>query len=42
MLLETAITPGTTETSVLPFACTFSGTSLGEVTKKLILQAVDR
>ena len=40
VLLETAITPGTTETSVFPFACTASGTSLGEVTRELLARAV--
>ena len=39
VLLETAITPGTTETSVFPFACTASGTSLGEVTRDLLARA---
>ncbi|ANH38919.1 D-alanine--D-alanine ligase B [Nocardioides dokdonensis FR1436] len=32
VVLEVAITPGTTETSVMPYACTLSGTSLGQVT----------
>lgn len=36
VVLETAITPGTTETSVMPFACTLSGTSLGQVTLDLV------
>ena len=36
VVLETAITPGTTETSVMPFACTLSGTSLGQVTLDLL------
>ena len=36
VVLETAITPGTTETSVMPFACTLDGTSLGQVTLDLI------
>ncbi len=36
VVLETAITPGTTETSVMPFACTPSGTSLGQVTLDLL------
>jgi len=36
VVLETAITPGTTETSVMPFACTLSGASLGEVTLDLV------
>ena len=42
VLLETAIAPGTTETSVLPFACTFSGTSLGEVYAGLLQRALSR
>lgn len=42
VLLETAITPGTTETSVLPFACTASGTSLGEVARGLLAGVLDR
>ncbi|MCM0619677.1 D-alanine--D-alanine ligase family protein [Nocardioides bruguierae] len=36
VVLETAITPGTTETSVMPFACGLSGTTLGQVTRDLI------
>ena len=36
VLLETAITPGMTETSVMPFACTMSGTSLGAVARDLL------
>lgn len=40
VVLETAITPGTTETSVLPFACTASGTSLGRVAHDLLRRAV--
>ncbi|WP_205474266.1 D-alanine--D-alanine ligase [Nocardioides sp. SYSU D00038] len=40
VLLEVAITPGTTETSVFPFACTLSGTSLGEVARDLLVRAV--
>ena len=40
VVLETAITPGTTETSVLPFACTASGTSLGEVARNLLARAI--
>jgi D-alanine-D-alanine ligase len=39
VVLETAITPGTTETSVFPFACVASGTSLGEVTRDLLARA---
>jgi D-alanine-D-alanine ligase len=42
VLLETAITPGTTETSVFPFACKESGTSLGEVARTLLERAVRR
>lgn len=42
VLLETAITPGTTETSVFPYACTASGTSLGEVTRGLVNRALAR
>jgi D-alanine-D-alanine ligase len=42
VVLETAITPGSTETSVLPFACTASGTTLGEVAKDLLLRALAR
>jgi D-alanine-D-alanine ligase len=40
VVLETAITPGTTETSVFPFACTASGTTLGEVARDLLARAV--
>jgi D-alanine-D-alanine ligase len=40
VLLETAITPGTTETSVFPYACTASGTTLGEVARDLLARAV--
>lgn len=42
VLLETAITPGTTETSVFPYACTASGTSLGEVAQGLVARAQAR
>ncbi|GAA1963230.1 D-alanine--D-alanine ligase [Nocardioides panacihumi] len=42
VVLETAITPGTTETSVFPFACTASGTTLGEVTRDLLTRALAR
>jgi len=42
VLLETAVTPGSTETSVFPFACTAAGTSLGAVTKDLVLRAAAR
>jgi len=40
VVLETAITPGTTETSVFPYACTASGTTLGAVARDLLLRAV--
>jgi D-alanine-D-alanine ligase len=40
VVLETAITPGTTETSVFPFACTASGTTLGEVARDLLRRTV--
>ena len=40
VVLETAITPGTTETSVFPFACTASGTTLGEVARDLVTRAL--
>jgi D-alanine-D-alanine ligase len=42
VVLETAITPGTTETSVFPFACTASGTTLGAVAKDLVARALRR
>ncbi|WP_182526161.1 D-alanine--D-alanine ligase family protein [Nocardioides dongkuii] len=42
VLLETAITPGVTETSVLPYACTASGTSLGAVGRALLVRALQR
>ncbi|GAB7004499.1 D-alanine--D-alanine ligase [Nocardioides sp. AN3] len=42
VILETAITPGTTETSVVPFACAASGTSLGQLAKDLIARALAR
>ena len=42
VLLEIAITPGVTETSVLPYACTDSGTSLGEVAVDLLRRATER
>jgi len=42
VVLEVAITPGTTETSVFPYACTASGTSLGEVSLDLLRRALDR
>ncbi|WP_372736177.1 D-alanine--D-alanine ligase [Nocardioides sp.] len=40
VILETAIAPGMTETSVFPYACTASGTTLGEVARDLLLRAV--
>jgi D-alanine-D-alanine ligase len=40
VVLEVAITPGTTETSVFPFACTASGTTLGVVARDLLARAV--
>ena len=42
VLLETAVTPGSTETSVFPFACNQAGTSLGAVTKSLVERALAR
>jgi D-alanine-D-alanine ligase len=42
VVLETAITPGTTETSVFPFACTASGTTLGAVAQDLLGRALSR
>lgn len=42
VVLEAAITPGATETSVMPFACQASGTSLGEVGVNLIKRALAR
>ncbi|MEX0426489.1 D-alanine--D-alanine ligase [Nocardioides sp. DS6] len=42
VVLEVAITPGTTETSVFPYACTASGTSLGAVALDLLKRAVAR
>ena len=42
VVLETAITPGSTETSVFPFACTSAGTSLGRVAKDLVTRALNR
>ncbi len=42
VVLETAVTPGTTETSVFPYACTASGTSLGEVARDLLARALAR
>jgi D-alanine-D-alanine ligase len=41
VVLETAITPGTTETSVFPYACTLSGTSLGAVARDLLARAIE-
>ncbi len=40
VILETAITPGTTETSVFPYACQASGTTLGAVARDLLVRAV--
>ncbi|WP_300680069.1 D-alanine--D-alanine ligase [Nocardioides sp.] len=42
VVLEAAITPGATETSVLPFACSASGTTLGELAVDLIGRALAR
>ena len=42
VLLETAILPGMTETSVLPFACKLAGRSLGEVGAELLGRALRR
>ncbi|MFT4082436.1 MAG: D-alanine--D-alanine ligase [Nocardioides sp.] len=42
VVLEVAITPGTTETSVFPFACAAAGTSLGAVALDLLRGAVSR
>jgi D-alanine-D-alanine ligase len=42
VLMETAIAPGTTETSVFPFACAAAGTSLGAVAVDLLRAAVGR
>lgn len=42
VVLEVAITPGTTETSVMPFACTLSGSSLGAVARDLVLGVLSR
>jgi D-alanine-D-alanine ligase len=42
VVLEAAITPGATETSVMPFACTESGTSLGELSVALVERALAR
>lgn len=42
VILEVAVTPGTTETSVFPYACRESGTSLGEVALSLLQRALDR
>ncbi|MBF4160419.1 D-alanine--D-alanine ligase family protein [Nocardioides acrostichi] len=36
VVLETAITPGATETSVMPYACSLGGSSLGQVTLDLV------
>ncbi|BBH18183.1 D-alanine--D-alanine ligase [Nocardioides baekrokdamisoli] len=42
VVLEVAITPGTTETSVFPYACAASGTTLGHVALGLLERAVAR
>jgi D-alanine-D-alanine ligase len=42
VVLEAAITPGATETSVMPFACTASGTSLREILVELVQGALAR
>jgi D-alanine-D-alanine ligase len=42
VVLETAVIPGTTETSVLPYACTESGTTLGDVALGLLRRALAR
>ncbi|MEP9381198.1 D-alanine--D-alanine ligase [Nocardioides sp. KR10-350] len=42
VILEVAITPGTTETSVFPYACTAAGTSLGAVALDLLKRALAR
>ena len=42
VVLEVAITPGTTETSVFPYACAASGTTLGQVAVELLQRAVAR
>ena len=42
VVLEVAITPGTTETSVMPFACTLSGSGLGEIARDLVLGVLAR
>jgi len=42
VLLETAVTPGTTETSVFPYACIAASTSLGEVATGLLARALAR
>jgi D-alanine-D-alanine ligase len=42
VLLETAVTPGSTETSVFPFACSAAGTTLGAITKDLVERALAR
>lgn len=42
VLLETAIAPGLTETSMFPIACRIAGSSLGEVTVELLAAAMER
>ncbi|MFT4265460.1 MAG: D-alanine--D-alanine ligase [Nocardioides sp.] len=42
VVLEAAITPGATETSVMPFACVESGTTLGTVMVDLVGRALSR
>ena len=42
VVLEVAITPGTTETSVFPYACAASGTTLGQVALGLLERAIAR
>ncbi|UDY22686.1 D-alanine--D-alanine ligase [Nocardioides sp. Kera G14] len=42
VVLEAAITPGATETSVMPFACTEAGTTLGAELSALIDRALAR
>lgn len=42
VVLEVAITPGATETSVFPFAAKHDGTSMGEITLALLKRALSR
>lgn len=42
VLLETAITPGLTETSTFPIACKVAGSSLGEIALELLRSALRR